>query len=125
MNADGFEIVAGMSDLRAPVFNLALNVLDLLIDLDAFIPTVVDALLQRLQVALKMTDGLTLISQAVLMVSLTLANLILRSSNSSLEIADYLLQDLVVAFPELMVLDFFSIGVYDAISRVVSRNGHW
>lgn len=125
MNADGFEIVAGMSDLRAPVFNLALNVLDLLIDLDAFVPTVVDALFQRLQVALKMTDGLTLVSQAVLMVSLALANIVLGSSNSSLQIGYNLLQDLVVTLPELMVLDFFSIGVYDAISRVVSRNGHW
>jgi hypothetical protein len=120
VEAHVLEIGVRVGNVDASLFNLALDPLDLLINCDALITSIVDVLFNRLKIALEVADDLSLIPQSVLVVSLAVLDLPLEASDSSAEVLDHLLQELVIAFSGLVILNLISVRVNNAVSGVIS-----
>lgn len=107
-----------MRNVSATLLDVSLNNLDLLINLNSFISTVVDVLLYRIEVALEMSDSLVLVTEPLFMVSLASANLPFKGSDTSLQLCDHILQRLKVTLKDWSVLYLLSITADNAVSGV-------
>ena len=109
-----------MCDLSAPVIDLSLYNLDLVVDLDTLITSIMDSFLYRFKVTLKVTHDLALIPKTVLMLSLSLPDFILEAPNPPLELPHHVLEQLEISIPCLMMLNFLSICVDDPVPSVTN-----
>jgi len=98
-----------MSNIRGALVYLSFDTLDLIVDLDTFISSVMNSLFKGLQVTLKMPNSLALISESIFMVPLALSSFVLKRSDPSLELLHNTLKQLIVPFSCLMVLNLVSV----------------
>ena len=111
-----------MHDIITSLIDLALYSLDLLIHLDAFLATIVNILLDLVELALKVTNYLRLVPQSVFMVSLAVLDLPLEASDASSQVHDNLRKELEFTLSRLMALDLLSICIDNSIASVLWSN---
>lgn len=107
-----------MRNFHATLLDVSFNNLDLIVNLNSFISTVVDVLLHRIEVALEMSDCLVLVTESLFMISLASANLSFKGSNTSLQLCDHILQTLKVTLKYRCILYLLAITANNAVSCV-------
>ena len=93
-------------------------------DCDTLILTVLNLSLCLIEIALKYLHSFLLIADSVLVVSLLSGDIVFKCSCASLKIGEDLLQDLIVTLSCLMILNFISVSVDNAIASII-WGGDW
>ena len=119
MEAHLLEIRGSSGDFDISVLNLTFHLLGLLMNGNPFVLAVLDLLLVLLEVALEDLNGLLLITDSVLVVSLLAGDVVLEDSGAPLQVVDNLLQDLEVTLSRLVALNLLPIGVDDAVAGLI------
>ena len=95
----------------------------MLVDANAFLALVGDRPLIDIDVALKTSYLLALLSETVLVLSLALTHLTLEPLNAALKVSHDALEKLVLSLPRLVTLDFISVGSDDTVSGICNVLG--
>lgn len=109
-----------MSYLLVAIVDCAFHGLDLIKHLDTFSLVILDSSLNLFKLSTQIVNNFVLVTKAVFVVSLARTNLIFKASYLSLQICNDFLKDLEVTLSCLVVLNFLTVGVNDAISSVIS-----
>ena len=119
MEAHLLEIRGSSGDFDISVLDLTFHLLGLLMNGNPLILAVLDLFLVLLEVALEDLNGLLLVTDPVLVVSLLASDVILEDSGAPLQVVDDLLQDLEVTLSRLVALYLLPIGVDDAVAGLI------
>jgi hypothetical protein len=101
------------------VLNLTFHLLGLFMNGNPLVLAVLDLFLVLLEVTLEDLNGLLLITDPVLVVSLLAGDVVLEDSGAPLQVVDDLLQDLEVTLSRLVALNLLPIGVDDAVAGLI------
>jgi len=73
------------------VIYLTFYSLDLVINLNTFISSIIDVFLKRFEISFQMADSVVLFTDSIFILSLALCNFRLSSAKTSMQISDYFL----------------------------------
>ena len=119
MKAHLLEIRGSSCYFDISVLDLTLHLLGLLMDGNPLVLAVLDLFLVLLEIALEDLNGLLLVTDPVLVVSLLAGDVVLEDSGAPLQVVDDLLQDLEVTLSRLVALYLLPIGVDDAVAGLI------
>ena len=119
MEAYLLEIRGSSGDFDISVLDLTFHLQGLLMNGNPLVLAVLDLFLVLLEVTLEDLNGLLLITDPVLVVSLLASDIVLEDSGAPLQVVDNLLQDLEVTLSRLLALNLLPIGVDDAVAGLI------
>lgn len=115
---NGIKFSCSNVDLTYSIINWSLNHLDIIINFDSFLLSLVNSSFQRFNVPLQMSSGFTLSTYSIFMFVLVITYFNFKHSNSSLKISQCILQTFEVSVSSTMHLDLFSVHQDNSFSDI-------